>query len=50
MPLGVLLAVGSGLSWAAGTVYLKWARVEADPLALRHWQSLVAFFLIAACR
>ena len=48
IPLGVLLAVGSGLSWAAGTVYLKWARVSADPMGFASWQITIAFFLIAS--
>ena len=29
IPLGLALAVGGGFSWAAGTVYLKWARIKA---------------------
>ncbi len=46
VPLGLLLAVGAGFSWAAGTVYLKWARPAVDPLALATWQVLVAFVII----
>jgi drug/metabolite transporter (DMT)-like permease len=49
VPVGVLLAVGSGLSWAAGTVYVKWARLEADPMGLATWQLTISFFVIAAC-
>ena len=26
-----LLALAAGVSWAAGTVYLKWARLDGDP-------------------
>jgi drug/metabolite transporter (DMT)-like permease len=48
IPLGVLLAVGSGLSWAASTVYLKWARVSADPTGFASWQITIAFVLIAS--
>jgi uncharacterized membrane protein len=48
IPLGVLLAVGSGLSWAAGTVYLKRARVSADPMGFASWQITIAFVLIAS--
>ena len=40
--LGLGLALGTAVSWAAGTVYLKWARIEADPLALSAWQVTVA--------
>lgn len=38
VPVGALFALGSALSWAAGTVYLKWARVEAHPIAVAGWQ------------
>jgi drug/metabolite transporter (DMT)-like permease len=48
MPIGVLLAVASGVSWAAGTVYLKWAWVSADPMGFASWQITFAFFLIAS--
>ncbi len=49
IPLGLLLAMGSGASWAAGTVYLKWVRIEADPIGLASWQMTIAFFIIMAC-
>jgi len=49
IPLGVVLAVATGLSWAAGTVYLKWARIEADPLGVTSWQLTIAFITIASC-
>ena len=29
IPPGLLLAVATGVSWAAGTVYMKWARIAA---------------------
>jgi drug/metabolite transporter (DMT)-like permease len=48
IPLGILLAIATGLSWAAGTVYLKWARIEADPMGAASWQLTIAFFIIAA--
>lgn len=35
---GSLAALGAALSWACGTVYLKWARVEAPPIAITVWQ------------
>lgn len=38
IPLGVVFALGAALSWAAGTVYLKRARIDADPLAIAAWQ------------
>jgi drug/metabolite transporter (DMT)-like permease len=49
VPLGLLLAIVAGVSWAAGTVYLKWARIEADPVGLASWQVTIAFFVILAC-
>ncbi len=38
IPGGVLFALGAAVSWAAGTVYLKWARIEAHPIAVAGWQ------------
>jgi drug/metabolite transporter (DMT)-like permease len=49
VPLGIFLALATGVSWAAGTVYLKWARVDADAMAIAVWQVAIAFFVIAAC-
>jgi drug/metabolite transporter (DMT)-like permease len=49
IPLGVLLAIGTGVSWAAGTVYLKWARIEGDPMGIASWQLTVAFAVLVAC-
>jgi drug/metabolite transporter (DMT)-like permease len=49
IPLGILLALGTAISWAAGTVYLKWAQLEADPMAIATWQVVVSFFVIGAC-
>jgi drug/metabolite transporter (DMT)-like permease len=49
VPLGLLIALGAALSWAAGTVYLKWARMPADVVAVTAWQILVSFLVIAAC-
>ncbi len=40
--IGLALALATAVSWAAGTVYLKWARIDADPLALAAWQVMVA--------
>ena len=49
VPLGLLLAVAAGASWGAGTVYVKWAHLDIDSLALAFWQLVVAFLLSAAC-
>jgi drug/metabolite transporter (DMT)-like permease len=49
LPLGIILALATGVAWAAGTVYLKWARIDADPMAVAVWQVAIAFFILAAC-
>ena len=49
LPTGILLAAASGVSWAAGTVYLKWARIEGDPVAVAAWQLTVALCFVAVC-
>src|SRR5258708_2389959 len=49
IPLGIVLALATGVSWAAGTVYLKWARIAANPMAVAIWQIVIAFFVIGAC-
>lgn len=48
VPIGVLLALVCGLSWGAGTVYLKWARIDADPMGVASWQITIAFVVVAA--
>jgi drug/metabolite transporter (DMT)-like permease len=40
--IGVAIALATAAAWAVGTVYLKWARVDADPLAIAVWQLVVA--------
>ncbi len=37
------------MTWAAGTVYLKWARIDADPIAIAAWQVLVALVITVGC-
>lgn len=49
VPLGLLLALGAAVSWAAGTVYLKWARLRGDVVAITAWQLLLSFVLVAVC-
>ncbi len=48
VPLGLVLAVASGLSWGAGTVYVKWVPLPLDFLAMAFWQVAIAFFVTAA--
>jgi len=48
--VGVLLALGASIGWAAGTVYLKWARLEGgDPMAMTIWQLVFGLVVIALC-
>jgi drug/metabolite transporter (DMT)-like permease len=46
IPIGLLLALGTGASWAAGTVYLKWARIDADPIVVAAWQLVTGFLVV----
>ncbi|KAF1043479.1 MAG: putative cystine transporter YijE [Herbaspirillum frisingense] len=41
LPRGILLALGAALMWAAGTIYTKWARISAEPMAVAAWQLLI---------
>jgi drug/metabolite transporter (DMT)-like permease len=49
IPLGLVLAVGTGVAWAAGTVYLKWAQIHGDVAAVAAWQLTVAFVIVCIC-
>jgi len=46
--VGLSLALATAVSWATGTVYLKWARIDADPMAVAIWQVAVALVLTFA--
>ena len=47
VPLGIVLTLIAAMSWAGGTVYLKWAHIDADPLGVAMWQVVIAFFIVA---
>ena len=47
--VGLALALATAVTWAAGTVYLKWARIDADPIAIAAWQVLVALVITVGC-
>jgi drug/metabolite transporter (DMT)-like permease len=47
VPLGVVLTIIAAISWAGGTVYLKWAHIDADPVGVAVWQLVIAFFFVA---
>jgi drug/metabolite transporter (DMT)-like permease len=48
IPPGLMFALAAGMSWAAGTVYLKWARIRGDPMAIAGWQLVAALVVTAA--
>lgn len=48
LPPSVWFALATALSWSAGTVYMKWARIHADPLANTTWQIVVGLICVAA--
>jgi drug/metabolite transporter (DMT)-like permease len=41
IPVGLVLVMAAAISWAAGTVYTKQARIEGAPMALTAWQILL---------
>ncbi len=47
-PPFVLYSLACALSWAAATVYIKWARVTVEPLVNAAWQLIFGFFFIVA--
>lgn len=47
-PLGALFALGCAWSWAAGTIYLKAARLETPTLVASFWQLLFGWVMLAA--
>jgi drug/metabolite transporter (DMT)-like permease len=46
-PIGLLLAFVCALCWGGGTVYMKWARIRGDLLAITFWQVLVGVAVFA---
>lgn len=49
IPLGIVFALAVGVCWGAGTVYLKWARIEADQMGVGSWQMTIAAVIMVAC-
>jgi drug/metabolite transporter (DMT)-like permease len=47
VPVGILLAIGAGASWAAGTVHLKWAKLDCDPMAVAVWQVVIGLAVLS---
>jgi len=48
VPMGLLLALAAALSWAAGTIYVKWARIPGDRIVITAWQLAISFLVTAA--
>ncbi len=48
LPLGALFALGCAWTWAAGSVYLKWAEIRAPTLAIAAWQLLFGALILIA--
>jgi drug/metabolite transporter (DMT)-like permease len=48
VPVGILFAIGASVSWAAGTVYLKWAKLDDDPMTVAVWQVVIGFVVMGA--
>jgi drug/metabolite transporter (DMT)-like permease len=48
-PIGLMIAIGIAVSWAAGTVYVKWAGIKGDPYVNAGWQVFVSFVIVTAC-
>jgi drug/metabolite transporter (DMT)-like permease len=49
IPMGIMLALGASVSWAAGTVYLKWAKLDGDPMAVTFWQLVFGVSVMMLC-
>ena len=47
-PFGALLALGCAWSWAAGTIFLKWAKISVPTLTVAAWQLLFGWLMLAA--
>ncbi len=46
VPFGVFFALGCAFSWTIATVYVKWAKIDVDPLVNAAWQLLFGTLLI----
>jgi drug/metabolite transporter (DMT)-like permease len=49
IPLGIVFALAVGVCWGGGTVYLKWAHIEADQMGAGSWQMTIAAVILVAC-
>ncbi len=49
VPIGIVLALGGAIGWAAGTIYMKWSEIAIDPVALALWQGLIGIVVLGTC-
>jgi drug/metabolite transporter (DMT)-like permease len=48
IPRGIVFALAVGVCWAGGTVYLKWAQIQADQMGVGSWQVTIAAVILVA--
>jgi drug/metabolite transporter (DMT)-like permease len=48
VPIGIVFALAVGFCWGAGTVYLKWAHIDADQMGVGSWQMTIAAIIFLA--
>jgi len=44
--IGLMIAMSIAVSWAVGTVYVKWVRMTGDPIRNAAWQVTIAFLIV----
>jgi len=44
--IGLMIAMTIAVSWAAGTVYVKYMRMTGDPVGNAAWQVVIAFLIV----
>ena len=47
LPASLWYALATAWVWAAGTIYMKWARVQADAMTIAFWQIAVGWIAVA---
>jgi drug/metabolite transporter (DMT)-like permease len=47
LPGSIWYALGTAWCWAAGTVYMKWAKIPLDPMTTAAWQIAIAWIGVA---
>jgi drug/metabolite transporter (DMT)-like permease len=50
IPVGLLLALAAAVGWAFGTIYLKWADLHEEPMAVTFWQVMIGFVVMVICQ